>query len=194
MANKGQSDEKWFKSKMQEAGLSQRQLAEMMEMDHSALSRCFTGERKMATYEAAMLATYLNVTVSEVVARSIGEPVQVKGAIPVVFSRHDSVLKSKPDHSDLAPLIILPENCVAARDEDPQSLQYGWTYFFQQSSEISPDAIGRLSVVTDEDGNIYLVTLRRGFAPGEYHLIGATGEPTPTTSVKSATPVLAIQT
>jgi transcriptional regulator with XRE-family HTH domain len=194
MATKGQSDEKWFKTQMQSAGLSQRQLAEMMELDHSALSRCFTGERKMSTYEAAMLATYLNSTISEVVAHSIGEPVQVKGAIPVVFSRHENVLQAKPDNSDLAPIVVLPENCVAARDENPQSLQYGWTYFFQQSSEISPDAIGRLSVVADEAGDTYLVTLRRGFKPGEYHFIDGKGETTSSSTVKSATPIIAIQT
>lgn len=59
-------DKDWFISKLEEGHKSVRGLARHMEIDPSAVSRMFSGERRMQIEEATSIAQFLGVQVKEV--------------------------------------------------------------------------------------------------------------------------------
>jgi transcriptional regulator with XRE-family HTH domain len=78
--NAGNSvDASWFQHKLIEARLSQRQLAKLIGLDHSAVSLMFRGKRRMAADEAASIARLLGVDVAEVMRHG---GIDVRGVAP----------------------------------------------------------------------------------------------------------------
>ena len=62
----GTVDKKWFLDKLEERRQSVRGLARHLDIDASAVSRMFSGQRKMQIEEAHTIARFLNAPVQEV--------------------------------------------------------------------------------------------------------------------------------
>ena len=60
----------WFKQKLAERKLSQRQLAKQMDLDPAAISLTLRGMRKMTNEEAHLLASKIGVPVTEVLRQA----------------------------------------------------------------------------------------------------------------------------
>jgi len=59
-------DKKWFFDKLRERKLTLRGLAQHLKLDPAAVSRMFSGERKMQIEEAHAIAKWLHVTATDV--------------------------------------------------------------------------------------------------------------------------------
>ncbi|RYD65807.1 MAG: XRE family transcriptional regulator [Verrucomicrobiaceae bacterium] len=64
-------DTQWFHERIKERGLSQRRLAELMEMEPGALNRMLKGSRKMCIQEASDLARLLEIPVETVIIKGM---------------------------------------------------------------------------------------------------------------------------
>lgn len=60
-------DTAWFRNRLQDIRMSQRQLARHMDLDPAAISLMLRGRRAMSAREAAEIATLLGVPVQDVV-------------------------------------------------------------------------------------------------------------------------------
>ena len=63
-------DTNWFRDRLADKRLSQRQLAKRMSLDPAAMSLMLRGKRRMSAAEAADIARYLGVEVKDVLARA----------------------------------------------------------------------------------------------------------------------------
>lgn len=63
-------DKAWFEDQLRNNQISARQLAKKMELDPSALSLIFSGQRRMKNEEAAALALHLNVPLADVLSHA----------------------------------------------------------------------------------------------------------------------------
>ncbi len=65
-------DKQWFVDRWTEKGLSLRKVANLVGMDPSALSRVLNGDRKMKVLEIGKIASVLQVSNADVLARIEG--------------------------------------------------------------------------------------------------------------------------
>ncbi|MBX3566561.1 MAG: helix-turn-helix transcriptional regulator [Rhizobiaceae bacterium] len=65
-------DKKWFVDRWTEKGLTLRKMARLMGVDPSALSRTLKGERELKVLEVGKMASILEVSPGEVLARFEG--------------------------------------------------------------------------------------------------------------------------
>jgi transcriptional regulator with XRE-family HTH domain len=66
-------DSEWFYRQLEKDGRSLRDMAKMLGLDPSAVSRMLHGERKMSAEEQDGVADYLGVSIGEVAAHRQGE-------------------------------------------------------------------------------------------------------------------------
>lgn len=67
-------DTNWFRSRLADRRLSQRQLAKLLDLDPAAVSLMLRGKRKMSAAEASEIAVQLGVSVQEVLVRAGSTP------------------------------------------------------------------------------------------------------------------------
>lgn len=70
MQSQSRVDTAWFHGRLHDRKISQRRLAQMLELDPAAVSLMLRGRRKMSAAEAAEIARMLGVSVDEVLARA----------------------------------------------------------------------------------------------------------------------------
>lgn len=133
-------NKKWFVDRMADRQISQNQLAKFLNLHGAALSRTFSGDRRMQTQEAIAIANLLGVTLDEVLTHAGvrtelpgGTKAQVRGSVKngVVHPSRSARPVKAPEPGFEA--LTVPET--------------RWTLFYKPASAISPDAIGRLAVV-----------------------------------------------
>ena len=61
-----QPDHDFFRRALADAGMSQRALARLMQLDVAALNRMFSGDRKVMLHEAMQIARFLNLDLMKV--------------------------------------------------------------------------------------------------------------------------------
>lgn len=188
-------DTGWFQGLIKDKGFSQRGLAKMIPMDHAALSLMLNGKRKMSVSEAGTLAQLLGVPVGEVLSRagvavSAGErSIPVRGMVAA-----GGALRT----SDAAKTVAAPqdmhEGATAIRVNSPGQPHHGWVLFYYPAREVQADAIGRLSVVSLDDGRVMTGFLARGFDEGQYTITPLFGPAIEDVRLASATPVRWVRT
>ena len=172
-------DRRFFETLMASKKLSLRALASRMDMKHSQLSLMFSGQRRMQLDEATKLAEIFGVPLHKIAeaagvadARSNGRRVSVIGAMQgdgtVDIYGGDVIERTTaPDG--------LPDGAVAVQahtEGSPAAWMDGWVFFGSKSTEVEPDAIGRLCFAKIEDGPAVLATVRRGYRTGTFNLTG----------------------
>jgi transcriptional regulator with XRE-family HTH domain len=67
----------WFLARLADLGLSQRELARRIALDHAALNLMLHGKRTMYIDEAASLSFHLRVPIETLIAQATGIPESV---------------------------------------------------------------------------------------------------------------------
>lgn len=187
-------DTKWFQDRMRAKGMSLRGLAKLMELDHAALSRIFHGHRKVNGEELAQIANLLGAPINEVMARfGLRAPASAASAVTLIGTV-DSKGEVHPSKGGTMAPPQIPGGAVSVRNEDPSSLTFGWTYFYELRSNVDRDTIGKLCVVKLKDGRQLLRIVRNGLDPNTYLLISSTTGDIETAGIVSASPVIWIRT
>lgn len=192
---------RWFKEVLRERQMSQAKLADEMDLDPSAISLAFRGERDIRADEAAEMARILRVPLEDVL-RNAGIQLKEDGTrtkVPVVgwidgklaihFGRPKGAQKVQAPE-DLAGLV-----CVRYQTSETRLEAFdGVLSYFVPRSDVSAEAIGRWCVVEFAKGGWALRVVRRGYQRGAYNLstVLTTGDKNSEEDVwlKSASPVL----
>lgn len=190
----------WFRNRLVDKRLSQRQLARVIGVDPAAVSLMLRGKRKMDVSEAGAIAKALGVPVDEVL-RHAGvdvRGVEANGSVPVVGWVDDQGVVTM--ERAMGPTVVpflggagASDGVVALRIQTNERMD-GWLVFYREVARqgVSLEAQGRLCVVELESGQKLLRAVRRGYAPGEHVLGGWFVERSGSIRIASAAPVICL--
>lgn len=176
----GELNTRYFKALLADKGMSLRDLAKVMGMNHSQLSLTITaGTRRLQLDEAAQLSQIFSRPLHEIVENAgvnvrpmAGRRVSVIGAVTgegtVALHASDVVERTT------APEDIIGEvSAVQFRTAGtPLDWMDGWVCFYRPASEVAPDVLGRLCVARIKGGPVVVATVKRGYSDGTYNLSG----------------------
>jgi hypothetical protein len=201
-------DKQWFIDKLAERGKSLRGLGRHMGLDGSGVSRMFAGQRKMKMQEAGEIASFLGVTVGEVLVHA-GVSVELEATAPSAMMLAATInergtVNELPEPKPLPQAVIERaqatitvhggDSIIGAQiraTNGPLSVMDDAVVLYQRSEIVDPAAIGVLSVCRSIDGTQFLGKIERARKTGEARLVLATGE-TKDVELVTATPVLAM--
>lgn len=171
-----QVNTQWFRDRLADKRISQRQFAKLLGVEPAAVTRMFTGFRRMSTDEAAYFASFVGATLDEVLRNMGVQPPahDAKGTVPVVGTVNDQGVIDKgtggPKRVPRPP--ECPGDCVALRYRAPESasaMMDGWLFYYAGAERVPPEAVGRLCVIQlANKGPAMLGVLRRGYEAGRF--------------------------
>lgn len=198
-------DGAWFHNQLEDRGQSLRSLARHLGKDASAVSRTFSGKRKMTMEEAAEIGSFLGVTVTEVMrhagiaqdsegpkillSATIGEdgevrPLSEPQPLPqAVFDKAQFAIGTSRNRRIIAAQVRASSGALSIWDDA--------VLFFAPTDGIEPGAIGALSICGLAGGKQILAKLDRARKTGEARVVSPAGKVEEAVLV-SATPVLAL--
>jgi DNA-binding XRE family transcriptional regulator len=190
-------DTKWFRERLADAGLSQRQLSKKLGLDRSAISLTFSGKRRMRFEEAAEIARLLGLPVAEVLENA-GVPInEGKQTIPVMgyMDGHGEIHCMHVKQAEqVVPPQAMPEGSAAILCRTAGSpLEYmdGWMIYKEKPRTEPP--IGQFCIVKVKGGIRTLGTIRRGYRKGRWNIIGPAIN-ADDADLEWASPIVAIRT
>lgn len=199
-------DKNWFVQKLEENHRSVRGLARHMDIDPSAVSRMFSGERRMQMEEAAEIAQFLGVHVKEVLQHA-GMAIDLDGlptrVILAMSIDEKGYLHKLTDPRPLPQAVIdraqaaiagANSKVIAAQvraASGPLAMMDDAVILFNATEIVEPSAIGALSICRKKDGSQVFVKVIRARKTGEATLQCAASK-TIEATLLTATPVLAI--
>jgi len=199
-------NKEWFEQKLAERKQSMRGLATHMGLDVSAVSRTFSGARKMQLSEAQAIAQFLQAPVSEVLRQAgmavdlDGQPTRILLAATVdAGGKIERLKEAKPlpqSVIDRAQAAIRPEHgsILAAQImalNGPLMVLDDAVVLFRATDGVEPAAIGALSICRTFDGEQILAKIERARKTGEARVILTSGK-VREFRLHTATPILAI--
>lgn len=197
----------WFVTALRDAERTQADLAGLLEISPSQISKLFKGERRVQLDEVVAIANFLHKPIREVLI-NLGVPLDdsVGGAgastkqIPIIGKIElDGTLTidlKKTDHRKVdAPGRVPPGTAavVVPASVADSALSIAGLYFFVIPDAIDPGAIGRLAVVRQQRGPWLLRTVRPGLEPGKYDLVGGPNGTEENQQIIAAGPILLIR-
>lgn len=195
----------WFMSAFKERGTSLRKAAKHLDIDPSAMSRVFSGQRKMQMTEAQDLARFLNLPIADVLANAGMDIHQLPENSTIQLLKQIDETGQIIDHSQAGPLpyhitskartnLAADKAVIAAEvsaSDGPLEFWDGATFLFREVAEVEGQLSNCLCAVTmsDERSSIaHIVNMRPS---GEANLILPNGKKTKDI-LKTATAVLCI--
>lgn len=198
-------DKSWFHERLREKGRSTRALARHLDVDPSAVSRMFSGQRRMRMDEANAIALFLGTPVQEVL-RHVGVAIDESGEPAFVLlaatinqaGSFDPLKEPTPLPIDIISraqdaMGRINERIIAAQvraSTGPLSLFDDAVILFRRTDIVEPNAIGALSICRQKSGQQFLARVTRARKTGEAFV--QTLEGTEEVPLVTATPVLAI--
>lgn len=188
---------KWFKGLMADMGISQRELAKRIGINHSALSLTLRGKRTMKMSEAAELARLLGRPVSEVMEncgiQADATTVPLRGWV----DSHNE-LHQEPDTVRITTPVPLPVGSFAIQYRTSGTIMEhvdGWMMFvWAPSAGVPNEAIGKLCLVKVQDGMQMTGVVKRGYRRGAYNLIMSAAQQLNDINIEWAAPIVFIET
>ncbi|WP_454618391.1 helix-turn-helix domain-containing protein [Bradyrhizobium cenepequi] len=203
-------DGEWFTRKLEETNRSMRGLAKHLELDVSAVSRMFSGSRKMKMNEASAIAHFLGTPVSEVL-RHAGVAVDLDGVPTRIMLA--AAINEKGQVERLKEQLPLPQAvidranaAIALRDQannrrilaaqiramsGPLAFLDDTVVLFGHTEGVERSAIGVLSICRSQQGEQILAKIERARKTGEARVVCVDGK-VKEFALDTATPVIAI--
>jgi transcriptional regulator with XRE-family HTH domain len=201
-------DKAWFISRLEDQRLSVRGLAREMGIEASAVSRMFSGQRKMQMDEAKQIAHFLRVPVAEVM-RHAGVSVDLDGMPTRIMLAaaidQSGQLERMKEPRPLPQSIIEKVQAAISRTGNgpiiaaqirattgPLAIWDDAVVLFKPTEIVEHDAIGTLAICRTRDGaKQLLVRLTRARKTGEATIQRTTGEASEVL-LDTAAPVIAV--
>lgn len=201
-------DTSWFKDRMEDNGLSLRQLAKNIDLDPSSLHRTLNGTRKMQLEEAKHIANFLRAPVGEVM-RHAGVAVDLDGLPTRIMLtsiiREGGEVERIKDPKPLPQAIIEKAQAAISRvgngqiiaaqihaSKGPLAIWDDAVVLFRPTESVDPAAVGTLSIIRDRDSMKQgMAKLLRARKTGEATIQSANGD-VKEMALDTATPVIAI--
>jgi len=200
-------DGAWFHNQLDDRGQSLRALARHLGKDASAVSRTFSGKRRMTMEEAAEIAAFLGVPVTEVMhhagitkdgerpgpkillSATIGEDGEVRSLAEPQPLPQAVLDKAQPAIGAGRNRAIIAAQVRAS--SGPLSIWDDAVLFFAPTDGIEPGAIGALSICGLKGGKQILAKLDRARKTGEARVVSPAGK-IEEALLTTATPVLVL--
>lgn len=167
-------NQEWFKDRLRQLKLSQRQLAKKMDLDPASVSYMLSGKRRMTMDEARVLASHLLVPVTEVMRQAGIDVIDDVRRVPVagyVSTGSAVTLLPKGTHDmALAPPDV-PNGSFAVQTRIVSSPSDGWLSFVSGVQESPAECTNKLTVVALKDGRMLQAIIKRGYKQAHYNLI-----------------------
>ena len=196
----------WFVNALRDAERTQADLAGLLEISPSQISKLFKGERRVQLDEVTEIANFLHKPIREVLINlgvplddSVGGNHASTKQIPIIGKIElDGTLTidlKKVDRKIEAPGRVPPGTAavVVPATVADSALAVAGLYFFVIPDGIDPGAIGRLAVVRQQRGPWLLRTVRPGLEPGRYDLVGGPNGLEENQQIIAAGPILLIR-
>lgn len=189
-------DVKWFDARLNDVGMSARQISLKLGTNYQIWRRIMTEGRECTIGESITLARELRAPWEMVISRLGFEIPERKCPIIGKVGPHGRISTFTPDEvrRTLAPPDV-DETTVALLVDAPQSalgVFHGATLFYEPSAGVRPDAMGRLGIIELGDHPAPILgVLERSAALGRGRVsIYGTGEAVESRKLISAAPVL----
>lgn len=187
----------WFRQRLADRKLSQRQLAKHMGLDPAAVSLMLRGQRKMTTEEAHFIASTVGVPVTEVLRQAGIEVLDDVRAVPIsaaVDGRSAVTLFPEKTHDRVHGPADCPAGTYAVQCRAPAAVQDGWLLFVSPAKQEPSELLGQISLVTLKNGTQCIASINRGYRFGAFNLITwPTGEQKADSDVAWASHILWIK-
>lgn len=203
----------WFKTQLNRAGLSQREVAKSLGVHHSIISHIFSGRRKIQLDEAPKWADLLGVTVDEIMAQAgvknvsksstDSTKVEIKGSVDGDLRVHWEKLKSGMAFVHAPFKVIRGGKLGALRCQTSGSPFDGYDgailfYYVMKEGGIDPESVGRICLCMaqsgKQEGQFLVRVVKRGYEPGKFNLYKIDGKLSEeSVELKHATPVVWIK-
>lgn len=165
----------WFRARLADVEKSQRQLADHLERDPSAVSLLLKGERKMQLTEAEAIAKFLKVPLNDVLEQAglnTAAGARDSALIVGVVGPTGRVTMEKARGIE-ARRVVTPSGmppstrALLFKAGGPSN---NWTAFYVPRDGIDPDALGRPCVITLDvkEKPVYFGILERGYDKGTF--------------------------
>lgn len=164
----------WFKQKLSERKLSQRQLAKRMGLDPAAVSLMLRAQRKMTNEEAHFIASTVGVPVTEVLRQAGIEVLDDVRAVPISASVNEKAavtLFPAKTHDRVHGPADCPAGTYAVQVRAPAQPQDGWLLFVSPAQQEPIELLDRICLVTLKNGTQCIAMVRRGYRAGTFNLI-----------------------
>jgi len=202
-------DGAWFTKKLEETNKSMRGLARHLEVDVSAVSRMFSGSRKMKMNEASAIAHFLGTPVSEVLKHAgvavdlDGQPTQVMLAAAInEKGQLERLAEPRPlpqaiiDRAQAAVTLSNPgdSRILAAQVramQGPLAFLDDAVVLFGHTEGVERAAIGVLAICRSQKGEQVIAKIDRARKTGEARVVCVDGKAREF-ALETATPVIAI--
>jgi transcriptional regulator with XRE-family HTH domain len=164
----------WFRQKLAERKLSQRQLAKLMGLDPAAVSLMLRDQRKMTNEEAHFIASTIGVPVTEVLRRAGIEVLDDVRAVPIRASMNDGgsiTLFPEKTYERVHGPADCPSGTHAIQVRAPTTVQDGWLLFISPAQQDATELFDRICLVTLKSGQQCIAVVRRGYRQGTFNLI-----------------------
>lgn len=202
-------DGAWFTQKLEENNKSMRGLAKHLEVDVSAVSRMFSGTRKMKMNEASAIAHFLGAPVSEVLRHAgvavdlDGQPTQVMLAAAInEKGQLERLSEPRPlpqaviDRAQAAVTLNNPNGSriLAAQVralQGPLAFLDDAVVLFGHTEGVERSAIGVLAICRSQKGEQVIAKIERARKTGEARVVCVDGKAREF-ALETATPVIAI--
>lgn len=166
---------RWFQDQLADRKMSQRKLAQMLQLDPAAVSLMLRGLREIRLEEAAEMARILGIPLDDILAQTgIDLPREggvdtcpVMGWIDTRGGVHNAA-PAGPRHVARPPGAA--DGTVALRyvTEDWRD---GWIAYFRPVDYVMPEAMGRLAVVEHSVTGVRSVRIvKHGYEAGQFRL------------------------
>jgi hypothetical protein len=167
-------DRDWFSERLRARKLSQRGLAKLLELDPSAITLAFKGQRKFTNTEANQLSGILGVSVAEVLRRAGVPASDDVRRVPIAGIIGDNAkVTFMPEHTH--DLVVCPADVpntgLAFQIRAASNYKDGWLYF-ASGEKLPPEGlIDKFVISVTADGRTHVCVLRRGYKANTYNLM-----------------------
>jgi transcriptional regulator with XRE-family HTH domain len=175
----GEVNRRYFQGLLDSKRMSLRDLAKLMQMNHSQLSLTFSGTRKLQLEEAAQLSNIFGEPIQTVIQNAgvqVQAPTGRRASVIGAVGGDGSVAMFGADVIERTSTIdTLPADCCAVQYRTagtPLDYMDAWVSFFRRPDQVASEAIGRWSICKIRNGPVVVGTLRRGYREGSWNVGG----------------------
>jgi len=168
----------WFRQVLASKKLSQRKLAQLLELDPAAVSLMLRGQRRMTNEEAHQIGIVLGVKTTEVLRQAgiaVSDDVRHVKVTGHVDKDEVVTLFPRRTYDKVVGPADCPEGTYALQKRSPGHPHDGWMLFVSPAEDDPRAHMGQLCCVALENGEHIIAFLQRGYRTGTFNLINGAG-------------------
>ena len=187
---------KFFKDRLKDLGKSQKDLAKYTNLNEAMITHMFMGKRRMQLEEVEKFAKFLDVSVAVVLTHAgldLQKYVEYErnlsgNKVKIIGRLSGGSIEENENDDSFSILGEVPKGCVGLRIEETGFLERACVAYIPRDT-VDPNGIGRISVITFQDGRIEVGHILPAGTLDDYIITTHSGKKIKT-DVKAVSPIL----